>query len=101
MANPHLIALPTAAAARSDERVSPKIGTTRTRERARDFQSNRNGSRYLFARRLDEFEVNTQKGIFQCVVHPPLAISVKTPRKMCAAQPLRIDFIKWILPQPP
>jgi serine/threonine-protein kinase SRPK3 len=46
---------------------------------------------------LDEFQVNSKNGIFHCVVHPPLAISIKAFRRMFHDRTLPVDFVKAVL----
>jgi len=44
---------------------------------------------------------STPRRVYFSVSWTRLLPSLKTPRKVCTDQPLRIDFIRWILPQPP
>lgn len=46
---------------------------------------------------LDEFEVNSKNGLFQCVVHPPLAISIKAFRRLLPDRALPISLLKVVL----
>jgi serine/threonine-protein kinase SRPK3 len=46
---------------------------------------------------LDNFQVDSKNGVFQCVMHLPLAISIKSFRRMLPNQALPISFIKLVL----
>ena len=51
----------------------------------------------LVRQMVDEFEVNSRNGLFQCIVHPPLAISIKAFRMMLRDQALPTSFLKGSL----
>ncbi|KAI6018886.1 putative CDK4/6 [Pisolithus marmoratus] len=51
----------------------------------------------LVRRMLDEFELNSKNGLFQCVVYPPLAISIKAFRRMLPSRALPISLLKLVL----
>jgi hypothetical protein len=46
---------------------------------------------------LDDFQVDSKNGVFQCVVHPPLAISIKAFRRMFPDRALPVSFVKLVL----
>jgi serine/threonine-protein kinase SRPK3 len=46
---------------------------------------------------LDDFQVDSKNGVFQCVVHPPLAISIKAFRRMLPDRELPLSFVKLVL----
>jgi serine/threonine-protein kinase SRPK3 len=90
-------------AARGHKHVTLKIGTPEALEgelRAlRHFRTMKTihpGSS-LIRQMLDEFEVNSKNGLFQCVVHPPLAISIKAFRRMLPDRALPISLLKAVL----
>ena len=51
----------------------------------------------LVRQMLDNFQVDNKNGIFQCVVHPPLAISIKAFRRMLPERALPVSFVKLVL----
>lgn len=59
---------------------------------------NTNHSVSLLVRKmLNDFGVDSKSGVFQCVVHPPLAISVKAFRRTLPNRALPVDFVKQVL----
>ena len=83
--------------------VTLKIGTPKALEgelsvlrHPRKINTNHSVS-LLVRQMLDDFRVDSKNGVFQCVVHPPLAISVKASRRMLPNRALLVDFVKLIL----
>lgn len=88
---------------RNHKHVALKIGTPEALEgelrvlrHLKTIKPNRPGS--LFVRQmLDEFQVESKTGVFQCVVHVPLAVSIKTFRRMLSERALPVSFLKLVL----
>lgn len=85
--------------------VTLKIGTPQALENEhrvlrllKTIKSNHAGS-LLVRQMLDEFEVDNKDGVFQCIIHPPLAISVKEFRKLFPSHATRIPtgMLKLVL----
>lgn len=52
----------------------------------------------LFVRQMvDEFKHDSKHGRFQCVVHPPLALSIKAFRRLMPDGALPVEFVKGVL----
>lgn len=90
-------------AARDHKHVTLKIGTLgalgselRALRHFRTIKTNHSGS-LLIRQMLDEFQVNSKNGIFHCLVHPPLAISVKAFRSLLPERALPLGFLKVVL----
>lgn len=90
-------------AASNHKHVVLKIGTPDALEGElevlkllRTIESNHFGS-LLIRQMLDEFKVDSRRGVFQCIVHPPLANSIKAVRKMFPDHALPAGFVKLII----
>jgi serine/threonine-protein kinase SRPK3 len=90
-------------AASDHKHVTLKIGTPQGLENElkalrhfRTIRTNHAGS-LLIRQLLDEFQVNSKNGIFYCLVHPPLAISVKTFKRFFPERALPHDLLKMVL----
>ena len=46
---------------------------------------------------LDDFRVDSKNGVFQCVVHSPLAISIKAFRRKLPGRALPVSLVKLVL----
>jgi hypothetical protein len=46
---------------------------------------------------LDDFQIDSKNGVFQCVVHTLLAISIKAFRRMLPDRALPVSFVKLVL----
>ncbi|KAF9446165.1 CMGC/SRPK protein kinase [Macrolepiota fuliginosa MF-IS2] len=83
--------------------ITLKIGTPKALEgelRALNYLKTiktKNPASLLVRRLLDEFQVDGEKGKFQCVVHPPLATSVAALRSMFPGRAIPINLTKLIL----
>jgi serine/threonine protein kinase len=53
----------------------------------------------LIRQMLDEFQINNKNGIFHCLVHPPLAISVKAFRSLLPERALPVILVQLIVKQ--
>ena len=89
--------------ARNHKHATLKIGTLEALEgelrvlrHFRTIKTNHPGS-LLIRQMLDEFQVNSQNGIFHCFVHPPLAISLKAFRRLLPERSLPIGLLKGVL----
>lgn len=83
--------------------VTLKIGTPQALENElrvlrllKTIKSNHAGS-LLVRQMLDEFEVDSKDGVFQCIVHLPLAISVKEFRKLLPSHARPTGMLKLVL----
>ena len=83
--------------------VTLKIGTLEALEGElgvlkplRTIKTTHSGS-LLVRQLLDDFQVNSKNGVFQCVVHPPLAISIKAFRRMFPDWALPTNIVKLVL----
>jgi serine/threonine-protein kinase SRPK3 len=90
-------------AASDHKHVTLKIGTPKALEGElrvlrllRTIKTNHSGS-LLVRRMLDDFQVDSKNGVFQCVVHPPLAISVKAFRRMLPDRALPVSLVKLVI----
>lgn len=83
--------------------VTLKIGTSKALERElkalRHIQKvkTQHAGSLLVRQMLDEFQINTKNGNFQCIVHPPLSTSLSAFRRQCPERALPIDLLKLIL----
>ena len=89
--------------ARDHKHVALKIGTLEALEgelkvlrHLRTIKTNHPGS-FLIRQMLDEFQVDKKNGEFVCSVHPPLAISVKSFRKLLPERALPVYLVKLVL----
>jgi serine/threonine-protein kinase SRPK3 len=83
--------------------VTLKIGTPEALEGElrvlrflRTIKTSHSGS-LLVRQMLDDFQVDSKNGVFQCVVHPPLAISIKAFRRMLPDRALPVSLVKQVL----
>ncbi|KAI0284439.1 kinase-like domain-containing protein [Russula brevipes] len=83
--------------------VTLKIGTPEALEgelrvlrQLRTIKTSHSGS-LLVRQMLDDFQVDSKNGVFQCVVHPPLAISIKAFRRMLPDRALPVSLVKLVL----
>lgn len=90
-------------ALRDHQHVALKIGTPKALEcelrvlrHFKTIKTNHHGS-LLVRQMLDEFQVDSRNGVYQCVVHVPLAISIKSFREMLSERALPVTFLKLVL----
>jgi serine/threonine-protein kinase SRPK3 len=83
--------------------VTLKIGTPealegelRVLKLLRTIKTSHSGS-LLVRQMLDDFQVHSKNDVFQCVVHPPLAISIKAFRRMLPNRALPVSLVKPVL----
>ena len=89
--------------ARDHKHFTLKIGTLKALEgelrvlrHFNTIKTNHPGS-LLIRQLLDEFQVDGKNGIFHCSLHPPLAISVKSFRKLFPERALPVVVLKLVL----
>jgi len=71
-------------------------GELRVLKHLRTIKSSHSGS-LLVRQMLDDFQVDSKNSVFQCVVHPPLDISIKAFRRMLPDQALPVSLVKLVL----
>ncbi|KXN91814.1 Serine/threonine-protein kinase SRPK [Leucoagaricus sp. SymC.cos] len=83
--------------------VTLKIGTLKALEgelralKHLDVIKTHNSASQLLRRLLDEFQIEGKNGKFQCVVHPPMATSLKALRSMFSNRAIPISLTKTVL----
>ncbi|CAL1698674.1 unnamed protein product [Somion occarium] len=85
------------------QHVTLKIGTCEALEselavlrHLKAIRTNHSGS-LLVRQMLDEFQVTSEQGKFQCIVHPPLAITLGSFRRMIPTKSLPVDLLRAVL----